>query len=412
MNQQTNKEKRLVILLLGVLLLVSLIFGIKEMILVPYGTPGVDFGKHYFAAKYLVNGKSPYNTGDLYLSFNYPQFVVWTNLPLLFFNDVGEAEKAWDVFNVILVLLTGALVIGGYKPGLHSIPSFPEEPANMLNRYWWILALFFTFFYHPNTAGISQGNVSSWVLIFIALLGWAVLRGKHIATGVFIALNSLIKVMPFFLIIPFIIGRRKKVLLGAGAVWGIYFLVLLFTGTLKYEWFYVTKVLPNVGEYWGSVSYSLPYVVLRGVSRELYENSQVLQLTSTLWVAGMLVSFVYICWKGRALWKTEQGGILFFTLGVFFLPLIPPLLEYLHFVWSFPGFLTAYYLLWKGKAPSQYYWVFFGCFFILSMAGPLANVYHPGFFSLLAITPFIGLTLYICWGTMILSMARTKNPVK
>jgi hypothetical protein len=398
--------------LIGVMLAFGILLATKTLILIPYNTPGIDFDKHYYAAEALVKGMSPYTSHGLYLSFNYPQFVAWTNLPLLLCKNVGNAETAWDIFNMILVFLTALVVCIGYKPGRHGLSS-ASDSLNLLDTHWWIPGLFFTFFFAPNTDGISDGNVSSWVLIFITLLGWAVLRGKEYTIGLLIALSSLIKVMPVLLIIPYLIGGKRKVLLGAGIVWGAYILILAITGTLGYEWFYITKVLPNIGEYWDDISYSLPYVILRYTSKTLYHNPEILRLATLIWNLALIISYVLVCFINRDIFKRKDGHIMLFAMGTILLPFLPPLLEYHHLVWTFPGLLLTFYLIWKGMIPRRYWWAMFTGFFFLSITGPFANVSNFKHFSFLALTPVFSLFLYLYYAVIVsnkIALTREASP--
>ena len=384
------------------LLVFSLVIAFKEMYLSDlWHTPGVDFGKHYEAAQRVWKGRSPF-TDDLYLSFNYPQFVAWTSLPLLLFPDIRSAEKAWDLFNVFLIFLTAAIVIFGFRPSPSPSNEAQRTPFEILQRHWWIPAIFLTFFFYPNTDGLVQGNLSPWVLVTMTLLGWMVVTNRDTGIGVMIALCGLMKLMPFLLVIPYLVGWRKKVLRAAGLVWGIYFMVLLVTRTWKYEWYYITKVIPHIGAYWHHVSYSLPYVLMRIISRKAYYNAGLMKWVSSIWVLVMIGSYIIICWRSRRRIREEGGHVLFFALGTLLLPLLPPLLEYLHFVWFFPGmviiilYLLKHPLPWKSSIP------IFILLLLLSIAGPMADVFYFAHFSLIGLTPVCGLILYILLARLLL----------
>ncbi|MBN1901241.1 DUF2029 domain-containing protein [Candidatus Sumerlaeota bacterium] len=394
MSDESGKMRQRIRILLGVMLAISLSLAAKVLIFHPLNTTGVDFDKHYYAAEAIVNGTSPYTSHGLYLSFNYPQFVAWINLPLLLFKNVDHAEKAWDIGNVILLFLTAFLVCKGYKPGTHQISGTPEE-LNLIDSHWWIPGLFLTFFFSPNTDGIIEGNISQWTLFSITLAGWAIVRKRDFSIGAWIAIASMIKVMPALLILPYITGRRGKVLAGAGIVWGIYLLILLITGTWGNEWFFITRVLPNIGEYWDHISYSVPYVALRYGSKRMYQDPGCLRLASLVWNLIWVISYIVVCLRYRENIKREKGDMLFLVMGMVLLPVLPPLLEFHHFVWSFPGLLITYHIFWKGIIPLRRIYPLFIGFLGLSAVGPFADVIYINNFSLVAFAPLFGICIYI-----------------
>jgi len=372
------------------LLFLTLFLAFKGLILYPFTAVGVDFGKHYIAAQRVLKGESPYTGDDMYLAFNYPQFVAWTNLPILIFKNPAVAEKAWDVANVILVLLTAIVAAVGYRPD-------EKWLASHINVPWWSIALFLTIFYSPNTAGMRPGNLSSWVLLFITLLGWAIYRQKDVLTGVLLILSALLKVLPIFLLIPYIMARRKKVLTGAGASLGIYFLILLVTGTLKNEVFFITHVLPNVGEKWSVISTSIPYVVTRHHFPATHSNPVAMREISVLWSLIVILPYLWVSFRYRRVLWSADGEILFFVIGVILAPLVPPLLEYHHLVWVFPAMLLTFHLAQRGLLRGAYLAIAGLGFFWLCISGSLADViYFPGF-PFLSTNAFVLILLYIAF---------------
>jgi hypothetical protein len=370
------------------LLFLTLFLAFKGLILYPFTAVGVDFGKHYIAAQRVLKGESPYTGDDMYLAFNYPQFVAWTNLPILIFKNPAVAEKAWDAANVVLVLLTAFVAAVGYRPD-------EKWLASHINVPWWSIALFLTIFYSPNTAGLRPGNLSSWVLLFITLLGWAIYRQKDVLTGILLILSALLKVLPIFLLIPYIMARRKKVLIGAGASLGVYFLILLVTGTLKNEVFFITHVLPNVGERWSVLSTSIPYVVTRHFFPATHLNPVAMRGLSVLWSLIVILPYLWLSFRYRRLLWSADGEILFFVIGVILAPLVPPLLEYHHLVWVFPALLLTFHLAQRGLLRGAYLAIAGLGFFWLCISGSLADViYFPGF-PLLSTNAFVLLLLYI-----------------
>ena len=398
--------------LFWIFLFLCIFIAVKELGITSFRAEGIDFWKHYHAAGRVINGKSPY-TGDLYLSFNYPQFVAWINLPLLYFKDIKDAERAWDIANIVLVLITIGIVIWGYNPSEEgaAAPIKMTSGQSQIALPWWLVAIFLTLFFAPNTDGLRPGNLSSWVLLFMVLAGWGVYRGKDMWTGVMIALSALIKVMPVFLLLPYIVVRRKGVIIGAAMTFGIYILILLVTGSLRYEIFLITDVLPNVGAHWVEVSYSVPVVLTRQLFPSIHNNPHQLQLLCNLWSLALFISYIVTVWKNRCAIEKRHGEYLIFIIGTLLLPIFPPLLEYHHFNWIFPGMLIAFYLARESVIQGKMLAIVVLGYFWLSIAGRVADVFtFPGL-SLLSFNAPIALILYILFIRVLCRLKRSCHDI-
>ncbi len=380
--------------LTAVILVLTCWLAVQRVIIVPWGAPGVDYPKHYVAARRVLAGQSPYTGGDMYLSFNYPQFVAWLNLPLAFFKSAEAAEPFWDIANIILVLLSAAIVAFGYRPGRSRVPadSVPVIP-------WDAAALFAFFFFAPTSAGLRPGNLSSWDLLFITLAGWAIVRGREPHIGAFIALSSLIKLLPVLLLVPYVFAGRKKVLQGAAAVYGSYLLLLILTGGLENEWFYATRVIPHIGGYWVHVSYSIPHGLTRVFAPDIHADKVLLARLSVIWNILLILPYILMCALRRRLASEEGGRVRLLVFGCVLLPLMPPLLEYVHFVWVLPGLAAALFLQQTGRLTRGETMTLFVGFFGIAVAGPLADVLCPWNISPLLLAPLSSLMLfgYIVW---------------
>lgn len=399
-------NRRFLIIIL--LLLLSLFLAAKGIVINPARAPGIDYYKHYYAARHVVEGKTPYRGDGLFLAFNYPQFVAWLNLPLALFPSAEAAEPAWDIMNALLVVISALIIMFGYRPA-HYEALKNDRSVTKYDLPWWILSLFAFFFYHPTIAGLRQGNVSSWDLFFITVAGWAVIKNKDYAAGVFIALSSLIKLLPALLIIPFIFGRRKKVIIGAVSAWGIYFLALLVTRTLDNEWFYFTGVIPKIGTKWAHVSYSIPHVMFRHLFPSLYTNPDITEGLSALWSVIIAGTFAGICFKARRLWHDHNNDILIVAYGMILLPLLPPLLEYLHFVWSLPALMATLIIIRSGSIKRTPAILIVAGFSGIALAGPFAEIVRLGRLSPIALAPFFALGIYVVYSWKILKKAGRKG---
>lgn len=394
------------------LFIICIFIGIKELFIIPLRTEGVDFWKHYYAAEMVVNGESPF-IGDLYLSFNYPQFVAWLNLPLLIFKDIKDAEKAWDVVNIILVLLTMCIVIWGYKPKHKGAETLVHISSGntQITLPWWLVAIFLTLFFGPNTDGLRPGNLSSWVLIFIVLAGWGAYQGKDVWTGIMIALSAMIKIMPIFLLLPYLIIQRKGIIIGAALTFGVYLLILLVTGTLGNEMFLVTDVLPNLGSRWIDVSYSVPVVITRQLFHTVHQNPQQMQLICNLWSLILFISYLATVWANRRVIKSREGEYLIFIIGTLLMPILSPLLEYHHFNWSFAGLLIAFHLarekLIRGKSLA----IILVGYFWLSIAGRVGDVFSFPGLSVLSFNAPVALIMYIVFVNRLWTLNHSRRDI-
>ena len=376
-------------------LIICIFIGIKELIIIPLRIEGIDFWKHYYVAEHLVKGESPY-TGDLYLSFNYPQFVAWLNLPLLIFKNIKDAERAWDIANIILVIFSACVVIWGYRPAGQGVGTFIELSSGHSRLFlpWWLVAIFLTLFFSPSTDGLRPGNLSSWVLIFIVLAGWGIHRGKDTWTGVMIALSAMIKIMPIFLLIPYILTGKKKVIAGASITFGIYIIILFVTGSVGNEIYLVANVLPHLGVRWMEVSYSIPTVITRHLFHSVHENPQQMQFIFHLWSLLLFISYMATIWINRQIIKSKKGEIFIFIIGTLLIPVISPLLEYHHFNWSFAGLLLAFRLAREKLITGIPLAIIMAGYFWLSIAGRVADVFSFRGLSVLSFNAPVALILY------------------
>ena len=394
-----DSRKRKIIIVFFVV--ISVLIAVKRCLIVPAEVQGIDFPKHYIAAERIYNGGSPYTGEDLYLSFNYPMFVAWAHVPLVLFPNVDVAEKAWDYLNIIMVLLTALVVMFLCRPPGAGKKISPEEKIPPLKRLfenrWWVPALFLTFFFAPNTDGVRPGNIAPQGLLLVTLLGWAVIRKRETAIGVLIGLSTLIKVIPIVLIIPYIFARKWKTVGALGATLGVYLIALAVFGRLDDEWFYVTNVLPNISSRWGKISYSFPFVATRLLYAPFYKSPETMKILITIWNALMFVPYVAICWMKRDVMRSQRGEMLIFAFGTLLLPMLSPLLEYHHFNWAFPGLVCIIYLIWEGRFPRRFIIPMLTGFFFLSITGPgpIHDLLTFDRWSLMGITPLIGLYLYI-----------------
>ena len=397
----------------AVLILLCLLQVGRYAVWMPLTIHGIDYGKHHIAARQIIEGKSPY-IGENYLSFNYPVFtaVIYTWLAAF---DFETGETAWDIGNGLLIILSALMVSLWYKPesAKRIEPSTTSQKVlaefrQFLSDRWWVVGFFLTLYYLPVIVRMFDGNIEPTMLILMVAFGAALLNRRHKLAGVFLAFASLVKVLPVFLIIVFIIGKRWRVLLGFLTVMFVYFIFLIATGWWRWEWFFVSDVLPNAPSRWQEVSFSLASFTAGIFYPAAIEEGAKFKLWSTLvnlcFVIPVTIGVLIISRKALKKW---------FLLGVGFtalsLPLLTPLLEYHHHVWAIVAYFFVIKLWLEGKI-SRIFYLQVPFWIILLGAGYAMNVrpsilwLHPYKAAMLSV-----LILWLISGAELLWLGLKEN---
>jgi hypothetical protein len=221
----------------------------------PIFITGVDYDKHWFAARALLEGRSVYLGSPLWMGFNYPQATAFAYIWLgLFSVTTGEYVYKFS----LLLLLIGCwwLAVRWFRPrpadsGAADLAALVR--AGMAHR-WGLTAAFLGATFYPATVCVYVGNIGlTNAFLAIGMVG-ALLTGAPLAAGVFWGLLTLVKMVPLVLLVPFLFWRQWRVIKGFLLVMAAYLLLLVVTGRVGQEWFFVHECMPKIPAHWRSIA--------------------------------------------------------------------------------------------------------------------------------------------------------------
>lgn len=300
---------------------------------------GVDYDKHWFAARALLEGKSVYLGGaSLWMGFNYPQAAAIPFVWLGFFS-VDTSQYLWKA--VLLVLSVGCwwMAWRQYRPREAAMD--PAEPVASLVRrgilrHWGLTTAFMTSAYFALSSCIYLGNIDP-VNGFLAVgMVASLLSGAPLAAGVFWGLLTLVKMMPLMLIIPILFWRQWRVLHGFLWTMLVYFFILVLLGRVGEEWYFVREAIPVIPIWWRCITISPVCFALHLCGLEHWVDNPrtfaIVVRVSGVVTLGLFVGLVAL------LKKRKMGWLRGLETAIVFYPLMSPLLEFHHFVWILPAF--------------------------------------------------------------------------
>jgi hypothetical protein len=305
---------------------------------------GVDFGKHWIAARVLLDGGSPYQ-GDLFLSFNYPLFVGFLYLPLALFD---QAETVFDFLNSLWVLLAMLAIIVGLRPSpapLHTTPLPGTSDARLtllayrartlLAHHWGPAVLFLAGSSQSLQRLIWSGNVDGLNVLVLSLFAVLVIHHRDHLAGLALAALALIKVAPILFLIPMAGLRRWSLILVALATLAGYWLLLALTGWASTETELYRRVLPAIPWHWRHISIGLhTALVEQFIGWDSITEGQYRRLVFGM-NAAMMCALVAICalnWRRLA---PSPARVLILSYPAFLG--FSPLLELIHLSWMLPA---------------------------------------------------------------------------
>ncbi len=329
------------VMLLKLTCWIFVIFMILKMgVYRPFSDHGVDYPKHWLAARVLFEGGNPYIGQELWLGFNYPQATAFAYF-WLGFVDMQTGEKLFKGWMGVLLFSCWLMAWKYYRPRDVSMavlsPVLRRVHQACLDN-WGLLTALAVCFYFPAWHALYLGNVDPTNAFLSMAMITFLIMGRDRPAGVAWALLSLVKMMPVFLIIPILIHRRWRMLQSFMLVMIIYFFVLLATGRLGYEWFFVKVSMPEIPFAWRDISMTPIRFILRalGLEESLYHDRHyygLLTHASTI--------FFLACIGSLALWlhRRREDWLNVVEVTMLFIPVVSPLMEYYHFVWIMPAFL-------------------------------------------------------------------------
>lgn len=317
------------------IILTTYIMGISK----PIEYYGVDYDKHWYAARALLEGKSVYLGGaSLWMGFNYPQAAALPFFWLGFFS-VQTSQYLWKA--VLLALSVGCwwMAWRQYRPG--AAAHDPAAPVASLvragvARHWGLVTAFMTSGYFALSSCIYLGNIDP-VNGFLAVgMVAAMLSGAPLAAGIFWALLTLVKMMPLMLIVPILFWRQWRVLQGFLGTMVVYFFILVALGRVGEEWYFAREAIPVIPVWWRCITISPISFALHACGlAQWVDNPRIFAIVVRVSEAVLLPVYVGLI---ALLARRKMDLLRVMEIAAVFYPLLSPLLEYHHFVWCMPAF--------------------------------------------------------------------------
>ncbi|MBI3736545.1 DUF2029 domain-containing protein [Candidatus Sumerlaeota bacterium] len=314
----------------------------------PMTIHGVDYTKHWLAARAVLEGKSTYLGDWLWLGFNYPQWSAMVTFWLGWF-DFVTAEKVWKLGHLSFVLGCWWIGYRQFHPAILSEALGQVHPAagsgdlsaersmiaRAIERHWLLVCSIMIAGFDPLVASsLYVGQIEPInALLSMALVAALATRRDRLA-GVYWAMLCLVKMMPVVLIIPFVLWKRWRIFESWLAFMALYFFLLVGTGRLGYEWFFVHDMMGKIAFEWRWISISLPrFLMLIFLPRAWHEDPVLYNRILLAFLAGMAAIFTVL---SRILQRRGATLIQALEIGLLFVPLLSPLLEQHHLAWALP----------------------------------------------------------------------------
>lgn len=298
----------------------------------PSGFISADYPKHWLAARCLFEGTNNYIGEHLTLVFNYPQATAFVFFWLAFFSEaMGEKIWEWTHIGFLVacwiigwrVYLRGAGGEGALRSAIAAAPG--------------LAAAFLVASYSPATFNIFCGNIDPYNALLGVAMAALLLHSRDRWAGVAWAMLVLCKMLPVILIVPFALWRRWRVIQGCLIVMAIYFAVLVVTGRVGYEWYFVTENVPNVSWHWLGLSLSTQRLVyyLLGQTEAPFNASWF------PYIQWGVTGFFGVFYLTTVAWMKRRGVefMRMLELTLLITPLFAPLLEPHHYVYILPVLL-------------------------------------------------------------------------
>ena len=288
--------------------------------------PNPDFYGYYTAGKsfqlglnpYLDNGVTDHSLSDsrdssvysryIYLPFALPFYKLLAGM------DYDSARALWLIINC-LAYLTAIITIMSCLAKNH--------------HFSWLMAnIFFVLVSSNFIFHIRQGQIDMLVIGLILLSFVSYQRGGKIMPAILLALATLIKINPVFLLLYFIIYKKdlRFLLNYAVSCVGLVLLSLISVPVHLYK-MYIKIILPSIGK--GSV-YFYNQSLFRPLST-IIPNERVLSLVLCFLLILVFGSLCYFVWRRKI-----KGGFVdtaFLALNLLGVLLITPFSWHMAYVW-------------------------------------------------------------------------------
>lgn len=301
---------------------------------------GVDYDKHWYAARAILEGKSCYFRGTLWMGFNYPQAAAIPFFWLGFFS-IKTSQYLWKAVLLASIVATWWLARRSYRP--QPAPAAPAiSPASTADqvrqgiaRHWGLVTALLTSIYFADSACVYLGNIDPLNGLLAVAMVAGVFSGLPLLAGVCWGLLTLIKMMPVVLIVPLLFWRQWRVLQGFLLAMAVYFLVLVALGRLGEEWYFVREAIPAIPVWWRCITISPLGFFLRLCGHQALFDEPRAFVALVRWCELVYVSLFLLL---NLLMRLRRCGLVrALEVSIVFYPLLSPLLEYHHFVWIMPA---------------------------------------------------------------------------
>ncbi|MCX7048948.1 MAG: glycosyltransferase 87 family protein [Candidatus Sumerlaeota bacterium] len=328
---------------------------VKYAIVAQCGMEGIDFSKYYYASINTLHGRAP--TGDNYLGFSTPSFSAWMFLFLAPFSR-SQAAWVWKGCNVFYILAALALLIRYARPVAFTPGGVPRQsPAQSLREWlsaqWPAAAALILAAFAPLFLWLSFGNIETLNLTLIALFLCAILRGKESVAGVALAAMCLVKILPGMLFIPLAVAGKKRTIGVCLAALGVYGALLLITGGWRWDWILLTRTLPDLPFQYRKLSSSLLCIGGHFFFPSLMAEKAAFDAAARVIAMAVFAATVLaLLLSWRSCRRDWRGGVALFSLSF---PLITPLLEYHHFIWTLPAYIFLFHEFTEGRCGARFF---------------------------------------------------------
>ncbi len=301
---------------------------------------GVDYGKHWKAARAVLEGRSTYLEPELWMGFNYPQATAFTFI-WLGWMSFETAQKVWKIFLLACIVACWAMAWRALKPAApDSMTDSRLAPGDRLLRgafraHWWLATAFATAAFMPAVSAIYIGNIDPYNALLAVAMVALLAKERPRAAGVVWALLTLVKLLPGALLIPVLLWRRGRVLAAFLATMLVYLLILIAMNRLQFEWYFFREMLPKVPSYWRNISITPIRILFDATGHgDLWNNPYAFETAARIQLALFAAAYCAVLFNLKRRGLDWMRGL---EVAIVLYPILTPLLEYHHFVFMLPA---------------------------------------------------------------------------
>lgn len=361
----------------------------------PWVSPNADYSKHWDAAHALVNGTTPYFETPP-LGYTYPLFI---SLPYLWmgFLTIDTARVAWILCNFFHITC-GAYLLGRLLKPKNFTPVTGE--ASLVTRLrrgavdnWGTVTVVILANYKPLMSALLPANVEPANFLFYSIFTVAMLKHRSVITALSWVCFTLVKIVPVILLMPMFLTRKFKELSIYLFVLLSYVSLLFISGYWKIEADLYRLWLPRLGHYFESINYSTGRTIGLLLGKDVMAADY---LAYNRWVLGVNIILGTIITLTCLAWRRWGKGSSDLLIGfvMLCLPLLSPILEYIHFVWGVPLVFFQLRAWVEGRIPPlQALALLFGWLSLMTVYHLSTFAQNPFGFSWLFLSSPVGLLL-------------------